>query len=99
MKHRGPTFAILALIASGTACATQGFVDAGFVAHDGYSIGYTEPATCAVMPSAWKLENYFFNKQGKPSSERDDGIYVDKMEWVEDSGESFNFEYLTYDLK
>ena len=84
---------------SGLACAHQGFLETEFVGHDGYRISYTEAATYSAVPSEWRLENYFFNKQGIPNDEKDERIYENTIEWEDDTGRSFQVTYQFLDLK
>ena len=100
MRHVGSALGILALVVtSGLACAHQGFLDSEFVGHDGYRISYTEAATTSIVPSEWRLENYFFDKKGKPYDEKDDRIYENTMDWEDDTGRTFQVTYQFLDLK
>ena len=88
------------LFTAGCASAGWGFTDAAFVGKDrGYSIGYLETATYSVVPTDWELDNYFKNQQGRPGREKDQGIYVDTMDWVDVTGRSERVDYVIYDLK
>jgi hypothetical protein len=99
MRHLG-SLGILALVmTSGLACAHQGFRDGEFVGRDGYRIGYTEAATYSVVPSEWRLENYYLTKQGQPSGEKDDRAYEDTVDWEDDTGRTFRVTYQLLDLK
>ena len=84
---------------SGLACAHQGFLDTEFVGHDGYRISYTQAATTSIVLSEWRLENYLFDKQGKPNDEKNDRTYEDTMDWEDDTGRSFRVTYQFLDLK
>ena len=100
MRHVGSALGILALVTtSGLACAHQGFLENEFVGHDGYRISYTQAATTSIVPSEWRLEDYFFNKQGKPNDEKDDRTYQETMDWEDDTGRSFRVTYQFLDLK
>jgi hypothetical protein len=99
MTRCWPSLGILTLLLfSGCASAGLGFTDTGFVGK-GYSISYVETATYSIVPPDWDLDNYFYNRQGKPHREKDQGIYRDTMDWVDVTGRSERVEYVIYDLK
>jgi len=88
------------LFTSGCASAGWGFTDGGFVGkNQGYGISYLETSTHSIVPPDWTLDNYFVDGKGKPDREKDQGIYVDTMDWVDVTGRSTQVEYVIYDLK
>jgi hypothetical protein len=93
--------AVVALLfATGCASAGSGFTDTGFVGkHAGYTISYAEPDKYLILPPDWELDNYFVSQKGKPSREKDQGIYRATMDWVDVTGHSERVEYVIYDLK
>lgn len=89
-----------ALLLTGCATAQSGFTDTAFFGKDAvYSIDYSPAGIWMAMPNDWELENYFQNVRGKPTREKDQGIYQDKMEWIDEVGTSRETSYVPNDLK
>jgi hypothetical protein len=101
MIYRRPhRWLLVAVLASGCGITGIGFTDSEFVGkNSGYGISYAEPAKWLVAPDDWDLDNYDFDRKGKPRREKNLGIYRDSIDWVDASGRSENLEYVIYDLK
>lgn len=84
---------------SGCATSNTGFTDQAFVSKDsGYSIGYAGD-TFSPLGKEWQLENYVQGEKGRPREEKNVGIYLDRMPWVQPDGSEIEVSYLPYDLK
>lgn len=80
--------------------ASVGFTDAGYVAkQSAYAIRYVEPTKWEVLADDWDLDNYYTNDKGKPYKQKVLGIYRDTVDWVSDSGTSYQLTYVVHDLK
>ena len=91
---------VSALLLAGCATTKAGFTDTAFFGKDaGYSVDYSPAGVWMVMPNDWELENYFENVKGKPTREKNQGIYQDKMEWIDEGGVSSKPSYVVNDLK
>lgn len=91
---------VAALLTSGCATSSIGFTDNDFVGKDsGYRVSYLYRSELLLTPNTWELENYEFDRRGKPRFEKNQGIYRDSMDWVDSSGRSEKVDYVIYDLK
>jgi hypothetical protein len=87
------------LFASGCA-ETNGFRVDGFRAEKAaYSVDYLDPSARRLLPREWNLDNYFSEDDGKPSSQKDEGIYRRKIDWILHDGTSMAVNLVVHDLK
>jgi hypothetical protein len=100
---RFPLLPSILLCVSFVACGcaeTAGFRVDGFRAENAaYSVAYLDASSGRLLPREWNLDNYFLGEDGKPSSQKDDGLYRRKVEWILPDGSSMRVGLVVHDLK
>ena len=96
----------LCLLVVGFGCAeTNSFRADGFRAEGvrsrdvAYSVKYLDPSSWRLLPREWKLDNYFYSEEGKPVTQKDDGLYCREIWWTLSDGRSKKVDLVVHDLK